>query len=563
MKRSAVSGEEAGAVERIQARSCNVLAAIYSHIYFPSWSNGLKDVGSLLGARWSDADASGIQSIFWRLAWEANRDEATKQRLLTYNREDCMALRRVTEFVLSVCGDQAPTATPSGPAVASTEDLHEVGSFRFGKTQFFCPELAHINKCAYSNYQREKVYLRTSPAMRKSLRRHHRVARKRLPENVVVECDGPQICPQCGSDQVRSTSTWHARIRLWDLKFTRSGVRRLVARYRSLRYACSACKKTFYAAAYREAMSRIGNNLASWVIYQHVALRLSYQDLNLSLNEVFGFQFTHTVLGRVKPWMAERHQATYDRLKDRLRRGNLIHADETMVLVKGRSGYVWAFTNLEEVVYAYTPTREGTLLEELLDGFTGVLVSDFYSAYDTPLCKQQKCLIHLIRDVNDDIFHHPFDEELKTLAQKLVGVLKPIIDTIDRYGLKQYHLNKHKEEVARYFRYLSGQAYGSEVARKYQKRLKKYRDKLFVFLDHDGIPWNNNNAENAIKLFASRRKLIGSSFTEKGLKDYLVFLSIFQTCRNKHLSFLRFLRSGGLDLDAFAEAGDRSIPSLG
>ncbi len=93
------------------------------------------------------------------------------------------------------------------------------------------------------------------------------------------------------------------------------------------------------------------------------------------------------------------------------------------------------------------------------------------------------------------------------------------------------------------------------MARKYQKRLQKCRDKLFVFLDHDGIPWNNHNAENAIKRFASRRKLIGSSFTEQGLKDYLVFLSIYQTCRLKSLSFLRFLRSGTFDIDAFANGG--------
>jgi hypothetical protein len=47
------------------------------------------------------------------------------------------------------------------------------------------------------------------------------------------------------------------------------------------------------------------------------------------------------------------------------------------VLVKSHAGYVWAFSNLEEVVYVYTPTREGTILEEMVDGFTGVLVSDF------------------------------------------------------------------------------------------------------------------------------------------------------------------------------------------
>jgi hypothetical protein len=244
-------------------------------------------------------------------------------------------------------------------------------------------------------------------------------------------------------------------------------------------------------------------------------------------------------------------------LKEKLRRGRLIHADETKVQFQCGSGYVWAFTNLEEVVYVCTPTRDGTILEEMLEGFTGVLVSDFYAAYDSPKCPQQKCLIHLMRDINDDLFHNPFDEELKQLGQGLVEILKPIIDTIDSYGLKRRHLHKHKEDVERFFRSLAGQAYGSGVTQKYQKRIIKYREKLFVFLDQDGVPWNNNNAENALKRFASRRKIIGASFNEKGLRDYLVFLSIYQSCRNKHLSFLPFLRSGELDLDIFAEGVER------
>ena len=142
---------------------------------------------------------------------------------------------------------------------------------------------------------------------------------------------------------------------------------------------------------------------------------------------------------------------------------------------------------------------------------------------------------------------------MKQLAQELVGLLKPIIDAIDRFGLTKRHLNKHKEHVARFFRFLAAQTYRSELARKYQKRLSKYRDKLFVFLDHDGVPWNNNNAENALKLFASRRRLLGTSSTENGLRDYLVFLSIYQTCRRKNLSFLSFVRCGKLDVDAFAD----------
>ena len=282
-------------------------------------------------------------------------------------------------------------------------------------------------------------------------------------------------------------------------------------------------------------------------------MRQSYEDVVQNLNDLFGFSFAYSMVGKMKTRLTVQYQSTYEKLKEKVRRGTLAHADETKGQVKGHSGYVWAFTNLEEVVYVYTPTRDGDILEKVLEGFKGVLVSDFYSAYDATKCPQQKCLIHLMRDINDDLFHNPFDEELKRVAQRFVGILKPIIDTIDAHGLKRYFLHKHKKEADGFLDYLAEQKFQSELTKHYQKRVEKYKDKLFTFLDHDGVPWNNNNAEVAIKRFASRRRIMGASFTEKGLQNYLVFLSIYQTCRNKNVSFLRFLRSGMFDLDAFID----------
>jgi predicted RecB family nuclease len=56
--------------EKILTHSVNILSIIYSHVYFPTYSNGLKDIGRYLGFRWTAADASGIQSIVWRKKWE-------------------------------------------------------------------------------------------------------------------------------------------------------------------------------------------------------------------------------------------------------------------------------------------------------------------------------------------------------------------------------------------------------------------------------------------------------------------------------------------------------------
>jgi len=86
-----------------------------------------------------------------------------------------------------------------------------------------------------------------------------------------------------------------------------------------------------------------------------------------------------------------------------------------------------------------------------------------------------------------------------------------------------------------------------------KKRIMKYRGDLFTFLDYDGIPWNNNNAEHAVKHFAKYRRLANGRFAERGLRDYLKLLSVYETCKYKGVRFLEFLLSKERDIDSFAE----------
>src|SRR5262249_35698344 len=153
---------------------------------------------------------------------------------------------------------------------------------------------------------------------------------------------------------------------------------------------------------------------------------------------------------------------------------------------------------LDEVIYLYRPTRDGGFLYEYLEGFRGVLVSDFYTAYDSLPCAQQKCLVHLIRDFNHDILASPFDEELRALAAEFGHLLREAVTPIDGHGLSQGHLSRHRRDADRFFEAIASRSYRSEAARTYQERLEKYQGKLFTFLEHDRVPWNNSNAEHAI-----------------------------------------------------------------
>jgi hypothetical protein len=137
------------------------------------------------------------------------------------------------------------------------------------------------------------------------------------------------------------------------------------------------------------------------------------------------------------------------------------------------------------------------------------------------------------------------------------------VKSIDRRGLKSLFLRKHLVDVARFYKRVSKAGPLSATASKWEARLHKDREKLFTFLSHDGISWNNNNAEHAIKAFARLRRAIEGLSTPKGIEEYLILLSVCQTCKYSGLDFLGFLRSGETDMSTFAASQrNRSGPTV-
>jgi Transposase IS66 family len=197
----------------------------------------------------------------------------------------------------------------------------------------------------------------------------------------------------------------------------------------------------------------------------------------------------------------------------------------------------------------------------MLGTFSGVLVSDFYTAYDSVSCEQQKCLVHLVRELDEDLIHNPLDAPYKEMARKFGTLLRTIIGTVDRYGLKKRHLGKHQREVRRFLRGIERLDRCSELVDKYRKRFVKYGAKMFTFLDHDGVPWNNNNAEHAIKRFAKYRRNTNGRYTERSLKEYLVLASVLETCEFNNVNVLKFLLSKETTLDGLLRMAGRKTRS--
>lgn len=526
-------------IDRILTTLVNVLTIIYSHIYFPTYSNELKDIARYLGYSWTQQNASGIQSLVWRMRWEMTKDDIWKQMLLQYNIEDCFALKKLTDCIYTIFHNELSSQTYQNSEIAWAKDIKPETNYRLGKAQFFFSEFEYINKCAYFDYQRQKIFIRTKKGLKKLKKRAHAKRKERIDQ--CIEIKSPPNCFSCGYKKLYRRT--RSKKTVYDLKFFQGGVKKWIVQYSAVSLKCQSCKKEQLPKKYITIKNKYGHTLISWVIYQIIVNGISIERIIRNLSDIFGYSIASSTIYGFKTYAAKYYRHAYKSLSRSLIQAHCLHADETKVNLKTEAGYVWVFTNMEDVVFLYKESREAHFLEDLLKGFKGVLITDYYAAYDFLKLPQQKCLIHLMRDLNHDIFQHPFDAELKDLVYRFAVLMKKIIETIDLYGLKKRHLSKHIKDVEIFFKTIKTYKFVSEVAQSYQKRFEKNRKKLFTFLMYDNVPWNNNNAEHALKHFATYRKTADGIFTKAGIEDYLVLLSIYQTCRYKQINFLQFLLS--------------------
>ena len=329
-----------------------------------------------------------------------------------------------------------------------------------------------------------------------------------------------------------------------DFVFTKNSIRKTVIKYSGYKSYCSLCNK-YYNPTLIENIGHknFGHKFKAWVVYQRLTLRLPFDIIILNLKELLNENISSGGICSVFYGLASFYSFTENQNLKLILNSPFIHADETKVNVKGIDHYVWIFTNGKQTIFRETETREISMVLELLKNFKGILVSDFYPGYESLKCKHQKCWVHLIRDLNEDLYKNPYDTEYEKFILELRNLVIPIFDSIKKYGSKKVHFNKFiKKRDEFYMRIILNESYTSEITVKYQTRMKKHWAHLFTFLEFDNIPWNNNMAERGLRHLAVQRKI--STYFDTGVKHYLLFLGLMQSCRFQKKSFLKFLLSG-------------------
>lgn len=282
--------------------------------------------------------------------------------------------------------------------------------------------------------------------------------------------------------------------------------------------------------------NRFGVRITALVGYLRTALRLPVAKVQSYLATLHNLHLSGGEVVKLTHDARRQLQGQADQLLETVRQQPVVHQDETGWRENGRNGYVWATVSEGAAAvryYEYSPSRSHVVAQHLLGPrFRGVLVSDFYAAYNLIPGYHQRCWVHLLRDLHalkeahparDDVRH--WLEAVRQLYDEGRAWLSDHPAPSDEARHRQYR-RLHQRGVQLGQQYAQDQAHPCWAL---AKRLLRHQDELFLFVRLPGVPADNNLAERSLRPLVIARKISGGTRSDEGSKTRLTLASLFDT----------------------------------
>jgi transposase len=338
-------------------------------------------------------------------------------------------------------------------------------------------------------------------------------------------------CPACQS-QVTPCQQTRTRI----VEDIPESITPVVTQYTIHRDWCPHCRRSVEPKV-ADALpgAQIGNHVLVLSAWLHYGLGVTIDQIVSVFN--FHLHFQLTPGGLVQMWyrLQEILFAWYDEIKVRALNAKVLYADETGWRVKGKTWWLWCFTTGDLTYYMIDRCRGRPLLRKFFKrAFQGILVSDFWGAYNAIRCMaKQKCIPHLLRDLlRVDKYEKPgrswqrFAKKLRRLLRDAMRLSKHSERTAPDYASKRARIGVRLQQ-------LLDQPWKDKNARRLVKRLRRHQHELFTFLDHAEVPYDNNTAERAIRPAVIIRKNSYANRSEAGADMQAVLMSVFRTLKQR------------------------------
>ena len=342
-----------------------------------------------------------------------------------------------------------------------------------------------------------------------------------------------KCCPCCGG-RLQRCERKRARI----IEDIPEEIEPVVTEHTIHRDYCPKCK-THVEPVVPDAMpgATLGHHLIALTAWFHYGLGITIY----KIVDILGYhlQTRLTPGGLIDAWrrLAEVLNAWYEQIGEEARKSAHLHADETGWRVNGLTYWLWCFANTRVCYYMIDRCRGSPALQKFFTAaFEGVLITDFWAPYESVCAEdRQYCLVHLLRELekvdlrNDSAEWRAFAKKLRRLLRDGMRLRKRPDFAPGKFQSRVDRLNVRLAKLA-------AEEHLDADTRRLTKRLGKYAEYLFTFLDYADVSFENNFAERQIRPAVILRENSQSNRSEQGAATQAVLMSVYRTLKLRGLN---------------------------
>ncbi len=371
---------------------------------------------------------------------------------------------------------------------------------------------------------------RKKPGAKKGHPGHRRGKPKKIDEHRTHRL---KRCPHCDGQLQRCD-----RKRTRTIEDIPEQIQPLVTEHTIWRDYCPKCKKHVEPVV-PDALPRatIGHHLIALTAWLHYGLGVTIDQIIDILS--YHLQTKLTPGGLIDAWrrLSEILLAWYEQIAEEAKNSAYLHADETGWRVNGQGCWLWCFANDRNCYYTIEYCRGSPVLQKFFtEAFDGVLITDFWAAYDSvEAADRQKCIPHLLRELekvdlrNKSAEWQAFAKKLRRLLRDGMRLRKRPDFTPKRYQSRIDRLNRRVGELAQ-------EEHEDSDTRRLTKRLRRYAEYIFTYLDYPYVTADNNFGERQIRPAVILRKNSQSNRSDRGGATQAALMSVYRTLKLRGLN---------------------------
>ena len=383
------------------------------------------------------------------------------------------------------------------------------------------------------NKGQETLELASEPKKKGAPFGHPGWVRKKPDSIDEIETIIPCRCDACGSTELEATTIPDEEHIQEDIVLPKPTVKKFIRKV----LRCRKCRRLVRGGRGKDEMpgSYIGPTAKAWANQLRYEIGIPQNKIRMIFKDLLGLPFVQASVAGFENQLTRRSEDLYAQIKNAVVAAPSRYADETGWKESGQNRQLWCFCTVRAAFFHIDESRGSRVVRSILGtSVTGVVITDFYSAYNLLEGTFQKCIPHFLRILKrkellfggEDKKADAFLEEMKLLSLRVMDLFRR------RKSIQDYTV--HRADVVSLIRRRLEEPLAHEPLDQWRRRMSRHADQLTTCLFHPESDSNNNFVERMLRSSVIMRKITFGNRSPKGIKNHQVIMSMLQTMKLNH-----------------------------